>query len=140
LEIANAVVGILKGRFRWLKLPIYLDDKAVIDSMFFTYYVMHNTLLTEDGYDRRWEDDINWAGQAGNHDPEDTATIFSKHLQSAKEAEEEKEEEDDVDDVDDDDVFNNYALEAGFVLSSNSFQYPRSLLLPIIFAYRHAGC
>lgn len=36
-------------------------------------------LLSEDGYDKRWEGDINWAGQAGNHDPEDNV-IFRKHL------------------------------------------------------------
>ena len=52
--------------------------------MFFTCCILHNILLTEDGYDRRWEDDINWAGQAGNHDHEDVATIFKKHLQRAK--------------------------------------------------------
>ena len=80
----ECVFGILKGRFRCLKLPIYLHDKAVIDSMFFTCCILHNILLTEDGYDRRWEDDINWAGQAGNHDHEDVATIFKKHLQRAK--------------------------------------------------------
>ena len=85
--------------------------------MFFTYSILHNILLAEDGHDKRWEDDINWAGQAGNHDQGDIATIFNKHLRRAKEEEEEKEEDDDVDD---DDVFNN---DAGFVLSSNSFQH-----------------
>ena len=50
-EIASAVsiygkLGlpgcILKGRFRCLKLPIYLHDKPTIDSMFFTCCILHN--------------------------------------------------------------------------------------------------
>ena len=60
----ECVFGILKGRFRCLKLPIYLHDNHVIDNMFFTCCILHNMLLTEDGYDRRWEDGANRAGQA----------------------------------------------------------------------------
>lgn len=76
----ECVFGILKGRFRCLKLPIYLHDKPTIDSMFFTCCILHNMLLVEDGYDRRWESDINWSGQAGDHDYEDIGSIFKKHL------------------------------------------------------------
>jgi hypothetical protein len=80
----ECVFGILKGRFRCLKLPIYYHDKATIDSMFFTCCILHNMLLTCDGYDIRWESDINWAGQAGNHAAEDLTTIFKKHHSRAE--------------------------------------------------------
>jgi ornithine carbamoyltransferase len=36
-------------------------------------------LRTLDGYDRRWGSDVNWAGQARDHDREDMATIFKNH-------------------------------------------------------------
>lgn len=67
-----------KGRFRCLKLPIYYQDKKSIDNMFFTCCILHNMLLTNDGYDKKWEDDVNWAGQDGEHHPEDIE-IFRLH-------------------------------------------------------------
>ena len=75
----ECVFGILKGRFRCLKLPIYHHDNAVIDNMFFTCCILHNMLLTEDGYDRRWENGVNWAGQVGNHEEDEMPAIFRKH-------------------------------------------------------------
>jgi Plant transposon protein len=67
--------GILKGRFRCLKLPIYYQDKDVIDSMFFTCCILHNILLHIDGYDVRWEKGVNWQGQDGHHEVDDMPSI-----------------------------------------------------------------
>ena len=78
--------GILKGRFRCLKLPIYYGDKECIDNMFFTCCILHNMLLKVDGYDVRWESDVNWAGQDGNHHDKDMSTIFRNHYQRHKNA------------------------------------------------------
>jgi hypothetical protein len=75
----ECLFGILKGRFRCLKLPIYYHDKAAIDNMFFTTCIIHNILLSFDGLDVRWEKDINWAGSDGDHADEDMA-IFRQHL------------------------------------------------------------
>jgi hypothetical protein len=47
--------------------------------MFFTCCILHNILLSVDGYDTRWEENVNWQGQAGQHADEDI-TIFKKHL------------------------------------------------------------
>jgi hypothetical protein len=71
--------GILKGRFRCLKLPIYYQDKDVIDSMFFTCCILHNILLHIDGYDVRWEKGVNWQGQDGHHEVDDMPSIFKRH-------------------------------------------------------------
>lgn len=71
--------GILKGRFRCLKLPIFYQDKEVIDSMFFTCCILHNILLNIDGFDVRWEKGVNWQGQDGNHDVSDMPSIFKRH-------------------------------------------------------------
>lgn len=71
--------GILKDRFRCLKLPIYYQDKDVIDNMFFTCCILHNILLHIDGYDVRWEKGVNWAGQDGEHDQYDLPSIFKRH-------------------------------------------------------------
>ena len=36
-------------------------------------------LLTVDGFDKRWESDVNWAGQDGHHHDEDMYIIFRNH-------------------------------------------------------------
>lgn len=75
--------GILKGRFRCLKLPIYYQSKPAIDNMFFTCCILHNILLNVDGYDVKWEQNVNWEKQAGYHADEDI-TIFKKHWRRAR--------------------------------------------------------
>ena len=60
--------GILKGRWRCLKLPILFHDQDDIDNMFFTCCILHNIILSWDGYDRRWESDVHWEGRDGEHD------------------------------------------------------------------------
>ena len=67
----ECVFGILKGRFRCLKLPIFYQTKSVIDSMLFTCCILNNILLNVDGYDVRWEKNVNWSGPSGNHHNED---------------------------------------------------------------------
>ena len=52
--------GILKHRFRILKLPIVIHDVDDIDNMFFTCCILHNMCLDFDGADDGWnlgEDD-----------------------------------------------------------------------------------
>lgn len=71
--------GVLKGRFRCLKLPIYYQKKESIDNMFYSCCIIHNILLHFDGLDVRWEKDVNYMGQDGNHSFEDTV-IFRQHL------------------------------------------------------------
>ena len=75
----ECVFGILKGRFRCLKLPIYLHGNHVIDNMFFTCCILRNMLLMKDGYDRRWEDGVSWADQAGQHEEGEMPAIFRQH-------------------------------------------------------------
>ena len=61
--------GVLKGRFRCLKLPIQLHDKDVIDDMFFTCVGLHNMLHLYDGRDQ-WEKGMCWEGADGEHQDE----------------------------------------------------------------------
>ena len=75
----ECIFGILKGRFRCLKLPILYQSKDAIDNMVFTCCVIHNMLLSHDGLDMRWERDANWGGQGGLHD-EDDLDVFHRHL------------------------------------------------------------
>ena len=79
----ECVFGILKGRWRCLKLPIFYQNKKDIDNMFFACCIFHNMLLANDGFDVRWEENINWLGQDGNHADEDLS-IFRKHSRPAK--------------------------------------------------------
>lgn len=75
----ECVFGVLKGRFRCLKLPIFYHDKNKIDNMFYCCCIMHNMLLSFDGLDVRWEQNVNYARKDGNHALEDMV-IFRQHL------------------------------------------------------------
>ena len=79
----ECVFGVLKGRFRCLKLPIYYHDKKTIDDMFFTCSILHNMLLSHDGLDVRWEHGVNYAAKDGLHSDEDMQ-IFRQHLSRVK--------------------------------------------------------
>lgn len=61
--------GILKGRFRILKLPILYRDKEDIDNVFFACCILHNMLHSYDGLDEL-EENADWAGLDGLHDPD----------------------------------------------------------------------
>ena len=70
--------GILKGRFRILKLAIPYHKQKDIDNVFFTCCILHNMLHT---YDNRGEMEVepDWTGSAGLHNvwEHDPATDFS---------------------------------------------------------------
>ena len=42
--------------------------------------------LKVDGYDVRWESDVNWAGQDGNHHDKDMSTLLENHCQRHRNA------------------------------------------------------
>ena len=63
--------GILKGRFRCLKLPCFLQKKEELDNMFLTCCILHNMILVHDGRNRLWEEDVQWDGVDGEHADED---------------------------------------------------------------------
>lgn len=55
--------GILKARFRILKLAMTYQQQKRIDYVFFTCCILHNMLHTYDGMDDL-EEDVNWVGSA----------------------------------------------------------------------------
>lgn len=60
--------GILKERFRTLKLSIPYNNKKDIDNVFFTCCILHNMLHTFDGMDQL-EAGMKWTASAGMHEP-----------------------------------------------------------------------
>ena len=50
--------GILKKRFQLLKNAIYWHKKTDIDNAVFSCVILHNMLHEFDGYDKRWENEI----------------------------------------------------------------------------------
>lgn len=64
--------GILKGRFRILKLRLAYHSRDDIDNIFFTCCILHNMLHSFDGMSV-FEENVDWAGSAGLHDPKDHA-------------------------------------------------------------------
>ncbi|CAN0110840.1 unnamed protein product [Ectocarpus sp. 6 AP-2014] len=56
--------GILKGRFRILKLAMAYQSQERIDNVFFTCCILHNMLHTFDGMDQLVEN-RNWVSSAG---------------------------------------------------------------------------
>ncbi|CAN0462809.1 unnamed protein product, partial [Ectocarpus sp. 12 AP-2014] len=69
--------GILKGRFRILKLGILFQDKNVIDNLFFTCCTLHNMLHAFDGLDEL-ETVEDWGGRAGLHDAWDNDPLLDE--------------------------------------------------------------
>lgn len=59
--------GILKGRFRILKLRMPYHKREDIDNIFFTCCILHNMLHVFDGMDA-FEENVDWTGSAGHHD------------------------------------------------------------------------
>ncbi|CAN0311429.1 unnamed protein product [Pylaiella littoralis] len=64
--------GILKGRFRILKLRLAYHCREDIDNIFFTCCILHNMLHSFDGMSV-FKENVDWAGSAGLHDPKDHA-------------------------------------------------------------------
>eukprot|EP00961_Rhodomonas_salina_P039642 532443-Rhodomonas_salina.1 len=51
--------GVLKGRFRILKLPVLLHKKDKVDNVFWTCAILHNMIRKFD-FQKRWEADVDW--------------------------------------------------------------------------------
>lgn len=62
--------GVLKGRFRILKLPVFFRHQENVDNMFHTCCILHNMLRSYDGLDVM-EADMDWAGTDGHHSQSD---------------------------------------------------------------------
>ena len=63
--------GILKGRFRILKMGIRMDGINVVDNVWFTCCALHNWLLDIDGLTGEWVNGVpvsDWEGTMGEHD------------------------------------------------------------------------
>lgn len=82
--------GILKARFRILKLAMVYQSQKTIDYVFFTCCILHNMLHTYDGMDGL-EPDVNWAGsaelQATWEHNEDTTSVGTKDVNDREETE-----------------------------------------------------
>jgi hypothetical protein len=52
--------GILKNRFRFFKNPINLHSDVDVNNAFHVACMLHNMILTYDGLDVLWENDVNW--------------------------------------------------------------------------------
>jgi len=63
----ECVFGILKGRFRILKLPFEFENEAHIDNVFYTCCVLHNQIQRIKGFDNVWREDVDWRGAGGEH-------------------------------------------------------------------------
>lgn len=75
--------GILKGRFRCLKLPCLIQTMEALNYVFKCCVMLHNIILTADGRDKLWESDVDWNGGDGHHDlndPEWSMTILHRNI------------------------------------------------------------
>ena len=75
--------GILKGRFRILKIPMLLQKQDQIDNVFKTCCVLHNMILAYNGRDQ-WEHNIDYEGVDGEHEEHDVNTpihVLMTHIE-----------------------------------------------------------
>jgi hypothetical protein len=61
--------GVMKGRFRILKLPFEFQSAQHIDYVFYTCAYLHNRILRYQSFGEVWQDDVDWVGQAGRFHP-----------------------------------------------------------------------
>ena len=82
--------GILKVRFRILKLAMTFQTQKAIDNVFFTCCILHNMLHTYDGMDGL-EEDVNWVGSAELQETwehnEDITSVGSKDVNEKEQTE-----------------------------------------------------
>jgi len=57
--------GIMKGRFRILKLPFEFQDETYIDNVFYTCAVLHNKIQRHQNFDEVWKENEHWLGRGG---------------------------------------------------------------------------
>ena len=74
--------GILKGRFRILKIPILLQSKEEIDNVLFTCCCLHNEIMRDDNLFKLWEQGVEWNGPDGFHDLCDIDKAFKVHREN----------------------------------------------------------
>ncbi|CAB1100705.1 unnamed protein product [Ectocarpus sp. CCAP 1310/34] len=75
----GVLLGILKGRFRILKLRMPYHKREYIDNIFFTCCILHNMLHTFDGLDV-FEENTDWPGSAGHLDAREHALAHGLHF------------------------------------------------------------
>lgn len=61
--------GIMKGRFRILKLPLDFQHEQEIDYLFYTCAYLHNWVQRYQGFGEVWQEDEDWVGLAGKFHP-----------------------------------------------------------------------
>ena len=59
--------GVLKGRFRILKMPVRFRDKDQVDNVFWTCAILHNMIRRLD-FHTLWEEGVDWRGADGDHE------------------------------------------------------------------------
>ena len=71
------IFGVVKGRFRILKLPVLFHKKHEIDNMFLTCIGLHNMLHIWDGRDQ-WECGVEWGGTHGKFSDGDGGEFWGR--------------------------------------------------------------
>ena len=74
----ETVFGILKGRFRILKVGMPYHDQGACERVMHTCCILHNMILSHDGLDKRWESDVDWAGKDGEFEEGDKGLLARK--------------------------------------------------------------
>jgi Plant transposon protein len=71
--------GIMKGRFRILKIGIRIHSIAAVDKLWCTCCALHNMFLEDDGLSETWKTgtDSDWQGELGHHSIQDTTDTMS---------------------------------------------------------------
>ena len=66
--------GIMKGRFRILKIGIRLQSIDAVDKLWCTCCALHNMFLDDDGLSKQWDTGVSsdWEGILGMHNKKDT--------------------------------------------------------------------
>ena len=123
--------GIMKGRFRILKIGIRLQSIEAMDKLWCTCCALHNMFLDDDGLNKQWENGApsDWEGILGTHDNDETTdTIYDASGMGHGNDIIYDYDYDDNESIDDNTGNNNNDLDSKLVHQMNCFEFRKKLI------------
>lgn len=79
----ECLFGILKSRWRILRNPVVFHDFLDIENIMFCCCILHNLLISADGIDTAWENDIAWDTLEPDADVDEDAVVDAPVVEEA---------------------------------------------------------
>lgn len=82
----ECLFGILKSRWRILRNPVVFHKLVDIENIMYCCCILHNLLISADGIDTAWEDDVAWDNLEPDDDVDEDAAVDVQVVAEAMDA------------------------------------------------------